>query len=331
MTKTGGLFLLLLSLVTLVSCTSKEELAMKQLNEVARQTERYVIRLGEHIDKGHIANTRKLADYGKAVKALVADQPPELTALVDTLTLDATSSGPIYTGLKARLADAQADLANVKGLARIQSSLGELYAIQEASKMDNYGWMLTDPLNVLADMSKGKLARVEAMSKEAGLQANNAQDFGTGSQLVGNPSYGGWRQNSGGQSFWHWYGQYAFFSSMFRQPINYGNWSRNRDYSYYHEAGRHQYTSPSQRKTQQRVDQKARRKFQKDGKSFTSPYAKSKTGSARSTMQSKKAANSFSSSYSTGRKNNKSSKSFGSVRSRNSSSSTSRSYGGGGK
>jgi hypothetical protein len=331
MTRTVGLFLLLLSLITLVACTSKEQLAMEQLNEAIRQTERDVTQLGVHIDNGHIANTRKLMDYGGAVKALVVDQPPELATLVDTLTLDATSKGPIYTGLKARLADAKANHKTVKGLPMIQSALDELYAIREASKMDNYGWMLTDPINVLADMSGGKLARVESMSKEGSLKANNAQDFGAGSQLVGNPSYGQWQQNSNGHSFWHWYGQYAFFSSMFRRPINYGNWSRQRDYSYYNEAGRYHYTSPGQKNASMRTEQKARQKFKQSGKSFTSPYAKTKTGSAHATMKSQKIAQSFSSSYSKSGNNTKSSKSFGSAGSRNSSSSTSRSFSGGGK
>jgi len=331
MTKTVGLFLLLLSLITLVACTSKEQLAMEQLNEAVRQTERDVTQLGVHIDRGHIANTRKLMDYGGAVKALVVDQPPELATLVDTLTLDATSKGPIYTGLMARLADAKANHKTVKGLPMIQSALDELYAIREASKMDNYGWMLTDPINVLADMSEGKLARVESMSKEASLKANNAQDFGTGSQLVGNPSYGQWNQNSNGRSFWHWYGQYAFFSSMFRQPIGYGNWSRQRDYSYYNEAGRYHYTSPGQKKANMKTEQKARQKFKKSGQSFTSPYAKSKTGSARATMKSQKMAQSFSSSYSKSGNSSKSSRFFGSAGSRNSSSGTSRSFSGGGK
>jgi len=331
MTRTVHFFLLLLSLVLLVACTSKEQLAMEQLSESIRQTEHDVVQLGVHIDKGHIANTRKLLDYGEAVKALLVGQPPKLINLVDTLTLDATSKGPIYTGLKARLADAKANYQTVKGLAMIQSALDELGAIKEASSMNNYGWMLTDPINVLADMSEGKLARVEAMSKEASLKANNAQDFGAGSQLVGNPSYGQWKQNSSGHSFWHWYGQYAFFSSMFRQPINYGNWSRQRDYSYYNEAGRYNYTSPAQEKAIIRTEKQTRQKFKQSGKSFTSPYAKTNTGSARSTMKSKKVAQSFSSSYSKSGKSAKSSSFFGSAGSRNSSSSTSRSFSGGGK
>ena len=66
--------------------------------------------------------------------------------------------------------------------------------------------MLTDPINTLADMSDGKLGRVEAMSKEAEMQANGTEESGPGSQLVGNPHYGQWQNNSSGQSVWAWYG-----------------------------------------------------------------------------------------------------------------------------
>ncbi len=36
-----------------------------------------------------------------------------------------------------------------------------------------------------------------------------------GYQYMGNPQYGEWRQNSSGNSFWAFYGQYAFFTHMF--------------------------------------------------------------------------------------------------------------------
>ncbi len=58
---------------------------------------------------------------------------------------------------------------------------------------------------------------------------------------VGNPKYGHW-QNSGGSSFWAFYGQYAFLSSMFRMgsyPVSrgyYNDWDRN-----YRGSGRRYY------------------------------------------------------------------------------------------
>ena len=43
--------------------------------------------------------------------------------------------------------------------------------------------MLSDPLNAIADMSDGALARINAMSKASELLANGAEDFGAGSQF----------------------------------------------------------------------------------------------------------------------------------------------------
>ncbi len=66
------------------------------------------------------------------------------------------------------------------------------------------------------------------------------------SNYVGNPRYGHWQTNSSGQSFWAWYGRYAFMSSMFRMafypPIYYSHYSTYRSYyvrgqSYYGGTG----------------------------------------------------------------------------------------------
>lgn len=63
-------------------------------------------------------------------------------------------------------------------------------------------------------------------------------------QYVGNEKYGSWSQRSNGTSFWAFYGQYAFMSSLFRMgtyPARYSYWN---DYhgSYY---GRRPYYGPS--------------------------------------------------------------------------------------
>ncbi len=53
-----------------------------------------------------------------------------------------------------------------------------------------------------------------------------------GYQYVGDSRYGQWRQDSSGNSFWSFYGKYAFFSSMFgmmRGPIYSSHWNTYRD------------------------------------------------------------------------------------------------------
>lgn len=52
-----------------------------------------------------------------------------------------------------------------------------------------------------------------------------------GYQYVGNPRYGRWRAGSNGNSFWEFYGKYAFFShmfGMFNRPIYRSDWNSYR-------------------------------------------------------------------------------------------------------
>ncbi len=62
-----------------------------------------------------------------------------------------------------------------------------------------------------------------------------------GYQYVGNPRYGHWRRDGSGNSFWEFYGKYAFFSSMFglhNRPIYRNDWD---NYRTYRRAGRPYY------------------------------------------------------------------------------------------
>ncbi len=262
----------------LTGCTSDEEKWAKQLQQQALLAEKDVSRLKKHIDSDFIPNTGILKEYASYIRT----NKPKAASLARALSKDASSNGPIVMSLETRLADAQTDIMEVTAMGeeQVNNVYQEMLAIQEAAKPDIYGMILSDPINVLADMSEGKLARVAAMSKEASSRINQADDFGAGSQLVGNPQYGNWRENSSGQSFWHWYGQYAFFSSMFGRPIYYNRWAGGRDYSYYHDYGRSAYTSPSQRRSQQTVERNTSNKFKSTGRSFKSPYAQTKQTSA---------------------------------------------------
>ena len=269
---------------SLMACTSDEETWRLQLEKSSAESANAVNKLSQHLNSGTIPKASLLIQYAEIVKL----KNPELSELIDTLALDATINGASYKSLVNRLNEANTFLpkAPKQGLTIVQSLADEYHAIKTASRPDIYGMMLTDPINVLADMSQGALGRVESMSKQATLLANGAQDYGTGSQLVGNPQYGQWGNNSGG-SFWEWYGKYALFSSLFRSPIYYGSWSRGRNYSYYSDAGRNYYSSPRQQAQQRSTQTRTRTKFQREGKRFQSPYAKSRAGSSRATMQSR--------------------------------------------
>jgi hypothetical protein len=298
MEKTKQWLVLLLCLSALLAgCSSEKDKWQKQLDAQVLSTEVAIDRLKQRIDANHISNTALLKQYANIVKR----DRPEVAQLADALAENAKTDGPIISGLEARLADAKSDVPRAisSGIEPVQNVYNELSAIETAANPDTYGMMLTDPINVLADMSDGKLARVAAMSRDASARINDADDFGPGSQLVGNPQYGSWQTNSSGGSFWHWYGQYAFFSTLFRSPIGYGGWSRNRDYSYYNDYGRSTYTSPAQRRSQNSVERRTRDRFARSGKSFNSPYSKTKqttsqVARSQSRLQSQRKPSSFS-------------------------------------
>ena len=262
----------------LAGCTSDQEKWTKQLQQQALLAEKDMSRLKKHIDSDFVPNTGILREYASYIETNL----PGAASLARALSKDASSNGPIVMSLESRLADARTDISEVAAMGenQVNTVYREILAIQEAAKPDIYGMILSDPINVLADMSEGKLARVAALSKEASSRINEADDFGAGSQLVGNPQYGNWQENSSGNSFWHWYGQYAFFSTMLGRPIMYNRWAGGRDYSYYNDYGRSAYTSPAQRRSQQTVERNTSNKFRSNGQTFKSPYAKTKQTSA---------------------------------------------------
>ena len=269
----AGLLLLCHSLL-LVSCSSEQDQWQQQLDQQLLSTATKLDRLKQHIQSGNIANAGVLRLYADTIKS----SKPEMAELADALAADATTSGPILGSLQARLNDAKTDapLATAAGFESVNKVFQELSAIETAASPDTYGMMLSDPINVLADVSDGLLPRVAALSRDASARINEADDFGAGSQLVGNPHYGNWQTNGSGGSFWQWYGQYAFFSMMFNRPIFYNSWGGHRGYSYYHDYGRSTYTSPSQRRSQESVQRRTQDKFSRSGQRFNSPYAKTR-------------------------------------------------------
>ncbi|WP_298941354.1 hypothetical protein [uncultured Psychromonas sp.] len=268
--------------------------------------------LGNNLDTDRIRNAIILQQYA----TLLAKEKPDLSPLLKELSKDATRNGPMFRSLTDRLSTLK---SRPDVLGDIEAQLYESETLVEASDPNLYSDALSDPINVIADMSGGKLARVNAISQAQSLQANGAESNGAGSQLVGNPGYGQWQSNSSGGSFWQWYAAYTLFSAISPRQIGYDRWSSRRDYSYYNDVGRNRYTSPQQKKSQDDLAQRTKKKFGNKG-GFNSPYAKSKTGASSMSTASKQAqrAPSFSgkSSYS---KQKSSSSSF-----RNSTSTTSR-------
>jgi hypothetical protein len=285
----------LLAILVMSGCSSQEDEWRLALNDRIVDAQSSLKKLDRGFNNGSMRNVAILKFYADEVKKIQSG----MYELIHTLGMDATKQGPLYKNIQLRLSDAKAGMepAIKAGKQKVEALYQELQYIVLAADTKTYNQMLTDPINVLADMSNGKLARVEAMSKTASARTNSASDYGAGSQLIGNPNYGQWN-NQGGGSFWEWYGKYALFSSLFnRRSVSYSSWGHNRDYSYYNDYGRDRYTSPSQYKQQQTAQKKAENKFKQSGKSFSSPYAKTRSGS-RTSVDRFKTPSRFQSSYS---------------------------------
>lgn len=261
----------MLMLSALLGCESKEEQLKQSVLQQSQQAEQALDKLGQQLSQGQIRNAIILKEYAN----VLADKKPALANLAQSLALDASRDGPIYQGLSARLADVKTKADDSK---QSDELLGELAQLTAAATPDRFNDALTDPINVIADLSDGALSRVNAISAQAE-QAANKTEMPAATQLVGNPNYGHWQTNSSGMSFWEWYGMYSMFSRVV-DAIEYGSWSRNRRYSYYHDWGRSTYSSPKQIYQQNEVEQKTKKSYQAQGKSYTSPYAKPRSGAA---------------------------------------------------
>ncbi len=275
-------WLILLPLLILFGCGDPiKEQVLQQLPI----TEQRVAQLGDALTNGQVRNATLIQQYANKV----ADKKPDLAPLINEFRKDASVNGPMYLSLLDRVKTAK---NQPQMFATSQALYDELLNIYQAADPVLYSDALSDPLNVLADMSDGQLPRINALSKSQSQQANNAQDFGTGEQLIGNPSYGNWQTGSNGMSFWAWYGMYSMMGDLFGRRTSYNDWGRNRNYSYYNDYGRTRYSSPSQLNKQTALDRRTKKSFASRGQKFTSPYSKSRTGSSSLSGKSKTAQSS---------------------------------------
>ncbi|KPH56831.1 hypothetical protein AMS58_20265 [Pseudoalteromonas porphyrae] len=258
----------LISLFCLISllmgCQSKEEQLQQTIQQSIAKAEIELNELGKALDNGSIRNATLLSEYAR----IIANEKPELSQVASVIAQDATQKGALYAGLTQRLTDIKSTYL----IPPYEDSLQNLDLLRDAVKPTLFADALTDPINMLADMSGGSLARVGAISQQA-------EGVGEGNQLVGNPNYGNWQTNSNGISFWQWYGMYRILGDVFDR-VEYGSWSKRRKYSYYSDYGRSRYSSPKQIKAQTAVETRTRQSYQRQGKQFSSPYASKKTGAS---------------------------------------------------
>ena len=279
--------LLAIGAIVLVGCDGGSALR-EQMETGLTRLDAAVERLGAELDADRVQNAALIKRYATRV----ARAKPELRELTEVLRREGTREGTLYKGLVTRVQEVRGMApppdAPVEAYVPVVEELGSLEAAADPAEFSR---ALSDPLNVLADLSDGELPRVDAISATASRRANGAADQGPGSQLVGNHHYGQWRTDGSGNSFWMWYGQFALMQTLLGGPrIGYGDWAGRRDYSYYHDYGRGNYTSRSVRQQQARVDSTARRKFSSEGRTFRSPYARQRTGASTAVARQKFAA-----------------------------------------
>jgi len=230
--------LLLLALVLLSACSDPNRVLLEQ--KVA-DAETRIDALGNAIRSGSIRNATILKQYAKILR----DDQPDLDEIVIALSKEGTDKSQQYLFLKTRLSELKQHTDQIGNPAQL---LPEADALVLAANPLTYGQSLADPINVLADMSNGKLPRVGVISKSDEASYNDTKDFGSGSQMIGNPAYGQWN-NSGGTSFWEFYGMYSMFSMLTGgNRVYYNSWNRYRPYSYYQDVGVDRYGSARERK-----------------------------------------------------------------------------------
>jgi len=218
-------------LFLLAACSGNPDKA--QIKDYTAQTAIQLNDLVKVLNSAGLTNASILTAYAEKFKQM----KPEFTPLAKSLSLLATSNSPAIEAYRKRL---QVVRNNPNSLGDDKAVIQELQALAWATKKEMYDDSLLDPINTLADLSDGQLPRINTPRK--------ADGESPASQMVGNPQYGQWQTNSGGQSFWAWYGQYALISSLLGgNRYSYSNWRYNRGWSHYNDYGRERVSTTRQR------------------------------------------------------------------------------------
>ena len=261
-------------LIFLSACTSKEDEIKRILTQQISATEKSMQQLENALNNKQIRNAEILKQYAETV----SEKKPELAPLAQQLAKDATTEGMLYKGLEARLI---AMNTVPESLFDWEKRADELALISEAAQLTLFNDALSDPINVLADLSDGELTRVNAMSRASEMQINGQDAVKAGSQLVGNPNYGNWVTGGDGLSFWEWYGIYSLIDNLTdNRRYRYDSWSSRRGYSYYSDYGHRRYTKPADKTKQTALYNKTKKSFAARGQSFKGPYSKKRIGAS---------------------------------------------------
>lgn len=238
--------LLLVPLLFVQGCGGNRyaEDVQNRYSDVSRQ----IADLKQSLDQGRLTNAVLARTYANALIKI----NPDLEPIATLMKRDAGSSGTLFKNFEKRLAAVNRSPVNE---AEYRSSLEELNSLNIGADTVVFNDALLDIVNTLADLSQGKLARINVPKSDA---AENVKGIVPGSYLVGNPNYGSWKTDSSGSSFWAFYGQYAMFRDImgmgfgrgyYRGSIYANDWYSRPRYSYYDNYGRGSYGSQQARES----------------------------------------------------------------------------------
>lgn len=241
------MWLLLVPLLFLQGCDNRyEEKVQQQHAAVTKQLDS----LKDKLDNNNLSNAVLVKSYGATLSTL----KPELIPVIDTLKKDASSQGGMYKNLESRL---KAVNKKPERQADYRAASEDLNNITVGADAAVFNDSLLDIVNTLADLSGGKLARINVPKSKVAENLKDKQGIVPGSYLVGNPNYGSFKQDDSGKSMWEWYGQYAMFRDLMgagannsyrRGPIYANDWYREPHNSYYNNYGRDSYGSRQAKK-----------------------------------------------------------------------------------
>ncbi len=256
------IWLLLITVLLLSGCGNR---FVEQLTGPHQRAVSNVEYLKQQLDDKQLVNALLIDKYATQL----SQSKPEYADIATLLRKEATSQGKAYTGLTKRLAAVNLEPTSEQSA---NTSLNELSLIQAGADAYEFNSSLADVVNTLASLSDGELAVINVpASKIDTAQKSNA--------LVGNPSYGNWKQDSSGRSFWEWYGMYSMFSNVFGGRSYYDSWSSRPSYSYYNNYGRSRWGSNSDISRNYNLSKRYPSKYNRPSSSTKQRYA---TTSSRS-------------------------------------------------
>ena len=219
------------------ACSSRWDEEAERLGQTQTTLERRHAGIGAALAGDMLPNAALIERYAQRI----AKEVPDAAEIARELAIEATTRGRAYRLLGERIRGLDTRPENESAL---DASNEEAQALSQATRIETFNAALGDVANVLADLSGGRLARVDGPSGET------SGSVGPGELLVGNPSYGRWERQADGTMTWLFAGYLAGLGSRFYHSpggYHYDEWYHRRPWTYYSDHGRSNYGTARER------------------------------------------------------------------------------------